>query len=75
MWFRFKFKNPGETIPRWEPQVETPPKKKYHRGNKRVTDLEMITELSDDDVLLIVDKSENKSCQVTLQQLRDFIKS
>lgn len=44
-------------------------------GNKRVSDLEEVTCLSDDDYLLMTDTSEKKSCRVRLSTLKRFIKS
>lgn len=69
MWFRFKFRNPDETIPRWEPLGTS-----THGRNMRISDLEDAICLSDDDCLLMVDVSENKSVKVKLGALREYFR-
>lgn len=76
MWFRFKLRNPDETIPRWEPRGEEI--KTYtastRKRNMKVSDLEDAIHLSDDDYLLMVDTSENKSVKVKLGALREYFR-
>lgn len=77
MWFRVKFRSPSETIPRWEPRGEEV--KTYtessHGKNMRVSDLEELFDLSDDDYLLVIDTSAKRSVKVKLSTMKAFIKS
>jgi hypothetical protein len=77
MWFRFKFRDPDKTVPRWEPRGEDV--KTYtassHRRNMAVSDLEELTNLTGDDCLLVTHPS-GKICQsmkVKLSTLKKFI--
>ena len=74
MWFRLKFRDPDETIKRWEPPVENPPAP-FFKAKMRLSELEELTDLSDDDYLLVTDTSSNKRMKVKLSTLKEFIKS
>jgi len=65
-----------EEVVRWESRGEEikPYTPSTRDRNMRVSDLEELTDLSNDDYVLVVDTSKQESCKVKLSTLRKYIK-
>ena len=58
---------------RWEDPGMNKPLSLF-RGNRKVSDLDEASHLSDDDYLLMVDTSEKKSVKVKLGALKEYFR-
>ena len=63
-----------EEVITWEDPKLNTPVPMFRSGNRRVSELDEATKLSDDDYLLMVDTSEKKSVKVKLGTLKEYIR-